>query len=148
MTAGQRAGRHRGSRLSEPPAGTACLTLRRALQLFVVFAVLGLTMQPASAQQRGRASEKSPGSARRANESAAAEGKEVGRSGKKVKVFEFSGLDISGELKSPQLLYFLNRMRTEFSRPRLPHRSFMPELRSTGKSEVFGSARGRRSTRP
>jgi len=42
--------------------------------------------------------------------------------GEKVKVFRFSGLDVSGRLKSPQLLYFLNRMRAEFDRPRLPHR--------------------------
>jgi len=52
--------------------------------------------------------------------------------GEKVKVFRFGGLDISGRLKSPQLLYFLNRLRAEFDRPKLPHRSFMPELvRST-----------------
>jgi len=52
--------------------------------------------------------------------------------GQKVKVFRFSGLDISGRLKSPQLLYFLNRLRAEFDRPKLPHRSFVPELvRST-----------------
>ncbi len=56
--------------------------------------------------------------------------------GQKVKVFKFTGLDISGRLKSPQLLYFLNRLRAEFDRPRLPHRSFLPELRrsSSGKS--------------
>jgi hypothetical protein len=45
-----------------------------------------------------------------------------------VKVMEFSGLDIEGQLKTPQMLYFLNRLRAEFGRPKLPHRSFMPEL--------------------
>src|SRR5689334_7814557 len=34
--------------------------------------------------------------------------------GSKVKVFRFSGFDINGRLKSPQLLYFLNRLRAEF----------------------------------
>jgi hypothetical protein len=49
-----------------------------------------------------------------------------------VKMMQFSGLDIEGRLKSPQLLYFVNRVRAEFDRPRLPHRSFMPEVeRST-----------------
>ena len=57
--------------------------------------------------------------------------------GEKVKVYEFSGLDISGRLKSPQLLYFLNRLRAEFDRPRLPHRSFMPELVRSTKGEAF-----------
>ncbi len=53
----------------------------------------------------------------------------------KVKVFRFTGLDISGRLKSPQLLYFLNRLRAEFDRPKLPHRSFMPELVRSTKSK-------------
>jgi hypothetical protein len=48
-----------------------------------------------------------------------------------VKTLEFTGLDIEGQLKTPQLLYFLTRLRAEFDRPRLPHRSFMPELRRT-----------------
>ena len=54
-----------------------------------------------------------------------------------VKVMSFSGLDIEGRLRSPQLLYFENRVRAEFDRPKLPHRSFMPELsRSTRESPV------------
>ncbi len=53
--------------------------------------------------------------------------------GGNVKVFRFSGFDISGQLKSPQLLYFLNRLRAEFDRPKLPHRSFLPELERTTK---------------
>ena len=57
--------------------------------------------------------------------------------GDKVKVYEFSGLDISGRLKSPQLLYFLNRLRAEFDRPRLPHRSFMPELVRSTRGKAF-----------
>jgi hypothetical protein len=47
---------------------------------------------------------------------------------KSIKAMEFSGLDIEGQLKTPQMLFFLNRLRAEFDRPRLPHRSFMPEL--------------------
>jgi hypothetical protein len=47
---------------------------------------------------------------------------------KSIKAMEFTGLDIEGQLKTPQMLFFLNRLRAEFDRPRLPHRSFMPEL--------------------
>ncbi len=57
--------------------------------------------------------------------------------GEKVKAFQFSGLDIEGQLKSPQMLYFLNRLRAEFGRPRLPHRSFMPELQRSTKGKSF-----------
>jgi hypothetical protein len=57
--------------------------------------------------------------------------------GQKVKVFRFSGLDLAGRLKSPQLLYFLNRMRAEFDRPRLPHRSFIPELQDSAQGKAL-----------
>lgn len=57
--------------------------------------------------------------------------------GEKVKVFRFSGLDVSGRLKSPQLLYFLNRLRAEFDRPRLPHRSFIPELQRSAQGKAL-----------
>jgi hypothetical protein len=68
----------------------------------------------------------------------AVSGEEVAEGGgSKVKVYEFSGLDISGRLKSPQLLYFLNRLRAEFDRPRLPHRSFVPELVRSTKGKAF-----------
>jgi hypothetical protein len=57
--------------------------------------------------------------------------------GTQVKVMEFRGLDIEGQLKTPQMLYFLNRMRAEFGRPRLPHRSFMPELEHSAEERAF-----------
>jgi hypothetical protein len=65
----------------------------------------------------------------------AASGEVVQEGDTRVKVMTFSGLDIEGRLKSPQLLYFENRMRAEFDRPRLPHRTFMPELERSAKRE-------------
>ena len=55
--------------------------------------------------------------------------------GTEVKTLEFTGLDIEGQLKTPQMLYFLNRLRAEFSRPELPHRSFIPELSRSSKDK-------------
>jgi hypothetical protein len=52
-----------------------------------------------------------------------------------IKTVEFTGLDIEGQLKTPQMLYFLNRLRAEFARPELPHRSFMPELSRSSKEK-------------
>lgn len=63
--------------------------------------------------------------------------REVNEGGEKVKVIEFSGFDVNGRLKSPQLLYFLNRVRAEFDRPRLPHRSFVPEMERSTKADGF-----------
>lgn len=57
--------------------------------------------------------------------------------GNKVKVLDFSDFDISGRLKSPQLLYFLNRLRAEFDRPRLPHRSFVGEMERSTHEKTF-----------
>ena len=44
------------------------------------------------------------------------------------KVFDFNGLDISGRLRTPQLLYFLERATEELERASLEHRSFVPEM--------------------
>lgn len=66
-----------------------------------------------------------------------AESREVSEGGEKVKAIRFSGLGVAGRLKSPQLLYFLNRLRAEFDRPRLPHRSFMPEMERSTHSKSF-----------
>ncbi len=63
--------------------------------------------------------------------------REISEGGAKVKVIQFSGFDVNGRLKSPQLLYFLNRVRAEFDRPRLPHRSFVPELTRSTKTDGF-----------
>jgi hypothetical protein len=66
-----------------------------------------------------------------------AEGDVRTEGGTQVKMMEFSGLDIEGQLKTPQMLYFLNRLRAEFGHPRLPHRSFMPELERSTKEGSF-----------
>lgn len=57
--------------------------------------------------------------------------------GTEVKTLEFGGLDIEGQLKTPQMLYFLNRLRAEFDRPQLPHRSFIPELQRSTQENTF-----------
>ena len=48
--------------------------------------------------------------------------------GGKAKVFDFTGLDISGRLRTPQLLYFLDRANEELERASLERRSFIPEM--------------------
>ncbi|MEM6959531.1 MAG: hypothetical protein AAF645_27855 [Myxococcota bacterium] len=82
----------------------------------------------------GRGESAAPDSGGEESEAADADSREVNEGDSKVKVFRFSGLDISGRLKSPQLLYFLNRLRAEFDRPKLPHRSFLPEMERSTKT--------------
>jgi hypothetical protein len=47
----------------------------------------------------------------------------------KSKTYTFTGLDIDGKLKTPQLLYFLNRMKSEFDTTTPSRKSFLPELK-------------------
>jgi hypothetical protein len=51
------------------------------------------------------------------------------KTGQKSKQYTFGGLDIDGKLKTPQLLYFLNRMMSEFDTTTPDKRSFIPELK-------------------
>ena len=54
-----------------------------------------------------------------------------------TQVFKFSELDIEGRLKSPQLVYFLRRVRAEFAAGELGHRSFLREMSETRKEPSF-----------
>jgi hypothetical protein len=54
-----------------------------------------------------------------------------------VHVFKFTELDIEGRLKTPQLVYFLRRVRAEFTAEELGHRSFFREMSETRKESSF-----------
>lgn len=56
---------------------------------------------------------------------------QVDGKGTKSKSYTFTGLDIDGKLKTPQLLYFLNRMKSEFDSTTPDKRSFIPELEAS-----------------
>lgn len=49
----------------------------------------------------------------------------------KTKVYTFGALDVEGKLKTPQLLYFLNRIKQELDTSTPDKRSFMKELERT-----------------
>ena len=46
----------------------------------------------------------------------------------RTKVFDFTGLELGGRLRTPQLLYFLDRAEQELDRAALEKRSFIPEM--------------------
>ena len=54
-----------------------------------------------------------------------------------VKGYKFGGVEVEGRLKSPQVLYFLRRVRAEFAAGDLGHRSFMRELSHTRHDAAF-----------
>jgi hypothetical protein len=54
-----------------------------------------------------------------------------------VKGYKFGAVEVEGRLKSPQVLYFLRRVRAEFAAGDLGHRSFMRELSHTRHDAAF-----------
>jgi hypothetical protein len=54
--------------------------------------------------------------------------KKKGDAAKKEKNFDFNALDLNGRMRTPQLLYFLERANEELERASLEKRSFIPHM--------------------
>jgi len=54
-----------------------------------------------------------------------------------ARVFRFGEVEVEGRLKSPQIVYFLRRVRAEFAAGDLGHRSFISELGETKNEPSF-----------
>ncbi len=54
-----------------------------------------------------------------------------------TRVFRFGEVEVEGRLKSPQIVYFLRRVRAEFAAGDLGHRSFIGELKETRNEPGF-----------
>lgn len=67
-------------------------------------------------------------SAEKSDEGAAASAGGTKHMPAKTNEYSFTGLDVEGKLKTPQLLYFLNRVKLELEMSAPDHRSFMKEL--------------------
>jgi hypothetical protein len=53
----------------------------------------------------------------------------------KAKVYNFTGLDVEGKLKTPQLLYFFDRVKLELDTTAQPKRSFIKELEASSSDK-------------
>lgn len=60
---------------------------------------------------------------------------EEARAGERT--YTFGAQEVEGRLKSPQILYFLRRVRAEFDPAPLGHRSFLLELYDTRRHPAF-----------
>ena len=54
-----------------------------------------------------------------------------------VNTYKFGAVEVESRLRSPQLIYFLRRVRAEFSAGDLGHRSFLRELSETQRKPAF-----------
>jgi len=107
-------------RAATPSRGlaTAILTLMCAVSL------------PASAQPKAKAES---GSAK----AAPARATEKAEKKPKEKTFDFNNLQLNGQLRTPQLLYFLERANEELERASLEKRSFIPHMVRSMEEEAL-----------
>ena len=109
-------------RLAAPGRGlaTAILALMCAFSL------------PAAAQPK-------KAGAAKADASRAGERDKPGASDKKPKekTFDFNNLQLNGQLRTPQLLYFLERANEELERASLEKRSFIPHMVRSVEEEAL-----------
>jgi len=95
--------------------------LRRKFAALFVMAIFLLTTSTADAQRRRKRKQK--------KKKPIATVKKVKRKGgAKDQVFDFTGLSLGASMRTPQLLYFLDRASEELQRASLQRRSFVPEM--------------------
>ena len=63
------------------------------------------------------------------------EGSDVSVEGKKAKVLSFGAMDVEGKMRTPQLLFFLGRVKAELDSSSQLRRSFIKELKATSKEK-------------
>jgi hypothetical protein len=88
---------------------------------------------PASAQPKGRKADKNGPAAAAPKDDGKAPPKKDGKPA--VKNFDFTELNLSGKMRTPQLLYFLERASEELERASLEKRSFIPHMVRTVEEE-------------
>ena len=97
------------------------------MKAFVCLLTLLLLAPAAGAQSRRRSrGGKKPAPAAAPVATPGGEVKETTR--KKEKVFDFTGFELAGSVRMPQLLYFLDRAEEELERASLERRSFVPAM--------------------
>ena len=99
----------------------------------IMAAVLMCALVAPAAAQRGKTPTPSPTPTPTAPADSKAKdngtAKEKTAGGKeKVKNFDFNALDLNGRMRTPQLLYFLERANEELERASLEKRSFIPHM--------------------
>jgi hypothetical protein len=89
---------------------------------------------PAYAQPKGKADKSDRGSVAKTD---ATKGLDKKPKEPKEKNFDFDNLKLNGQLRTPQLLYFLERANEELERASLEKRSFIPHIVRSVEEEAL-----------
>jgi hypothetical protein len=113
-------------RLSAPGWGLVA-TFRRVLLPIFVMCAFSL---PATAQPKHKADKGDKGSAKVEEPDAPKDAPKAKGPAKATtpKTYDFNSLDLNGRMRTPQLLYFLERANEELERAFLEKRSFIPHM--------------------
>jgi uncharacterized low-complexity protein len=105
------------------------------LAIAVIITLVLALPAPATAQRKrgtivGKPAKTKTSKSGKAKSGKAKRGKGKRGKGKRgrTKTFDFTGIDLKGRLRSPQLLYFLDRVSEELELASLEQRSFIPEM--------------------
>ena len=114
-------------RLAAPARGLAT-----AILALVCVVSLPVFAQPRSKADRSSSGKSdAPARTERPDRGAAADKKP------KEKTFDFNNLQLNGQLRTPQLLYFLERANEELERASLEKRSFIPHIVRSMEEEAL-----------
>jgi hypothetical protein len=97
-----------------------------------ILALMCVISLPAYAQPRAKADKGDKGSPLKADPAAKATDKKP-----KEKTFDFNNLKLNGQLRTPQLLYFLERANEELERASLEKRTFIPHIVRSVEEEAL-----------
>lgn len=94
----------------------------RALVAAIALALLLALPSAAAAQGKGKGKKGKPAPVAKKGDSKGA------KKPKKPPKLDFSGMNLEGRLRTPQLIYFLERASAELQAASLERRSFIPEM--------------------
>lgn len=102
--------------------------------------VCGLSVPAAAQPKKKPAADKSkpvPVTDDKAPDAKAPDAKKKPEGQTKPKNFDFTGLDLNGRMRTPQLLYFLERANEELERASLEKRTFIPHMVRSVEEEAL-----------
>jgi hypothetical protein len=111
------------------PEGLRLATPARGF-VTALLALMCATSHPVYAQPKGKADKGN-------KPDAAAKSSDKGDKKSKEKTFDFENLKLNGQMRTPQLLYFLERANEELERASLEKRSFIPHMVRSVEEEAL-----------